>query len=178
MNAWEIAATSAGAGLDLFGLALTGIGLFFTWQDHAAGEPFLPAMWAEFTGLVSRLAQRRRRVTTTVGTAWGLAEVTGHVHGVVGFPPGATVEQQILQLKEELDRVSAHAARAVFETEQIRKQVTRFRDETSERLNNLDADVRERLREQTLRGLPLAVLGLALTFVGTLAQVAATLSSA
>lgn len=176
MDPWQIATVIFGVGLDLLGVTLTGVGLFFTWRDHALGEEFFPAMWSEVKELARRLARRPRSVVVHGATATGTIEFSGHAHGVVGLRADATVEERIGQLKEELDRVSGAVAKAQHEAEQARKLAAKYAQELGERLDRLDEDVRDRLREQTLRGLPLAILGLMLTGVGTAIQLAATIA--
>ncbi len=172
MDPWQIVA-SFGVGLDLLGITLTGVGLYFTWHDHALGEAFLPAMWSEVKDVASRLARRPGPTIIRGGMAMeGSGEFSGYGHGVMPFPPDATVEDQITQLKEQLDNLGGAVAKAQHDADRAHRVADKHAQRLGERVDTLDADVRDRLREQTLRGLPLAVLGLVLTGLGTVLQLA------
>jgi hypothetical protein len=159
-----------GVAVELFGLTLTGVGLFHTWRDHAEGQPFWPAVRTEFSDWLRRVAGRPRPVAITGGIALGRLEFSGSAHGVRPWDLAATIEGQMAQLRDKVDSISAEASRAHFAAEEVRKALDRRARALEEDLAALRTDLSGRLRAQVLHGLPLAVLGVILAGSGTLIQ--------
>ena len=126
------------------------MGLLFTWEEHAGGARFKSALWSELNALVRRLFRRRRPQTVHVGTVMGTAGVGRVVaHATRPLPEGASVEEKIDLLKQQLDEVSLTAAAASAAAEAVDSRLTSTEHRLTEQIRKTKTDMTDRIREHT-----------------------------
>jgi len=170
MSGWQCFFLTVSVAFELGGLTFAVLGLRKTWREHAADQRLIPAMWAELGALVLR----RHRVEAHSGSAWGRTSTRAKAHGVRPFPPDATTEEKLVQLKETLDLVNATAADAKDVATETRDELRRTSDDLCQQITRLGSDIEVKVRAVALDGLPLAIFGLALTIVGAMLQYVST----
>ncbi len=90
--------------------------------------------------------------------------------GVLGFHPDSTPEQQIAQLKREVDHAFVLATEARGKAQEVDDRLDRHQEEVGQQMSRLRQDLDESVQRLTLEGLPVAALGLAMAAAGLLVQ--------
>ena len=94
-----------------------------------------------------------------------------------GLDPNGTTEDQLRQIKSEADQAWMKANEATAGVEQVRKSLDRLAAYVDRQDATVQTAVKDRARMETVEGIPLAVVGLVATALGTgLQYVAAFLS--
>jgi hypothetical protein len=169
--------TVIGFVVEVIGLALTGFGLWQTWESNAEGRDFLPPRLRAAVNWVKHSVLRRPRPGVTVSLnaqlpAWEVA-LGGHAYASV---------RDDMTIEEKLNVVHANAISAIEAAARANQAAERERRERERALARFDE--RFRATEQTLTsfarglvvdGIPLAVLGLGLAVVGLTLQTVGSL---
>jgi hypothetical protein len=181
MTGWELGLQTAGIVFQVVGLVAVAVGIWAAWSENAAPDDNL------LTRIVDRplrfvwvnvLRRRPRPTVVQLGLAEEI-ELTDAVSVVKirGLDPNGTTEDQLRQIKSEADQAWMKANEATAGVEQVRKSLDRLAAYVDRQDAAVQTAVKDRARMETVDGIPLAVVGLVATALGTVLQyVAAFLS--
>lgn len=171
---WTLADTGLTVGVlvEVVGVSLTAFGIAQTWRDHAGGDSFWAALGHDLRRLLDSVLRRKPpAVQGSVATLLPSMTALGHATVSVSLPPDSTIEEKLDQLKQEVNRAAAIAGQAKAAAGRNAKNLEKVEERLSQQISRVQADTSSRLRQLTLEGLPLAVLGLVVSALGTLIQV-------
>jgi hypothetical protein len=174
MSGWELGLATAGVVFQVLGLAAVAAGVGKTWAENAeAGDSLVERIAGPPIRFVWRKVFRQAsHAVVHRGSADGVVLAEGEASGVVtrGLAADASPADQLSQVKAEVDAawLKAHSAQAVGE--RALKGIERLQLYVDKQDVAVQDGLKSQMRKQAADGVPLAVVGLAATGVGTLLQ--------
>ncbi|MGN7798557.1 hypothetical protein [Leifsonia sp. 22587] len=173
MTDCQVWARIIGTGLQLLGLVLTGVGLSNTYREFRRHNP--DSFAAKITRTVTESVERVRDALVRgekppkpryTDSEIGSVSVTlrDPLEDEINVDPNLEVAEQVRALTE---LAQEHRA-ALVDLETERRKVAVALEQVVKDVQKVAADAQESVRRLALGGLPLAVVGLGATFVGTL----------
>lgn len=182
MSPTVIVVTIIAGVLQIGGLITAAVDLGQTWARQPGEHPslpgriFRPLLLFIWTKVFRRPWKVDLHVADVMLSADGLSSATGTA--TVGLRTDAPLAEQIAQLKSEVDGARIRADQAYAESAALRVALEQHRRATTVSLDHLRTEMQDWVRQQSAEAVPLAVVGLSATALGTLIQLVIALVAA